>query len=451
MHLPSASVTAGDVVPKPAAPAAPGSVAARLRSPALRRLRWPVGVYLISRVFYLAIAVLDVHFRTSRANPAHLWHALRQWDGLWYVRVATHWYPRTLPPANTTLGHHYTTLGFEPLYSMVMWAGAHVIAHLDPSHAYPYEKAGLIIAFVCGGIATVLIGRLAERWWGPRAGRLSVLFLCLFPGSIVFSMVYGEGLMLMLVAGCLLALEDRRWLLAGVLAGFATAIEPVAFAIIPACAVVAVLELRRNGWGAWRAILAPLLAPAGAVAFGIYLWSWVGTPFASYIAQKRAWGEGSTPFVGLFDDVKTFAHEVRIFRDFQHTPLDMNLVSGVLGACVLIFALYVMWQIRNGATGRVVSAPFGGVLDRVIGGVGDGVGTGVSIGAWVWTAGVAVLSLSSAQTPPNPRLLLCAFPATLALAVGRRSKRGLWILLGITLVLTVAMSVDTFVGNGLRP
>jgi hypothetical protein len=426
-------------------------VAARLRSPAIRRLLWPLGVYLISRVFYLVIAVVDVHFRTSRAQPAHLWRALRQWDGLWYVRVATNWYPRTLPPANTTLGHHFTTLGFEPLYSMLMWAGAHVIAHLDPTHAYPYEKAGLIIALVCGGVAVVLIGRLAERWWGPRAGRLSVLFICLFPGSIVFSMVYSEGLMLMLVAGCLLALEDRRWLLAGVLAGFATAIEPVALAIIPACAVVAVLELRRHGWSAWRAILAPLLAPAGVVTFGIYLWSWVGTPFASYIAQKRAWGESSTPFLGLFDDVRSFGHEIKIFHGFQHSTLDMNYVSGVLGACLLVFALYVMWQIRHGAARRVVSAPFGGVLDRVIGSVTEGVGSGVSIGAWVWTAGVAVLSLSSAQTPPNPRLLLCAFPATLALIVSRRTKRGLWIVLGITLVLTVAMSVDTFVGNGLRP
>jgi hypothetical protein len=451
MDLRPASDTGGDAGTKPTAPSAQGSVTARLRSPALRRLRWPVGVYLISRVVYLVIAVIDVHIRTSVAKPAHLWHALRQWDGVWYVRLAAHGYPHKLPPPHIPIDTHFSTLGFEPLYSILMWLGAHAVTHLDPSNGYPYEKVGLIIALVCGGVATVLMGRLAERWWGPRAGRLSVLFICLFPGSIVFSMVYSEGLMLMLVAGCLLALEDRRWLLAGVLAGFATAIEPPALAIVPACAVVAVLELRREGWAAWRAILAPLLAPAGAVAVGIYLWSWVGTPFATYIAQRRAWGEGGTPFLGLFKAVKTFAHEIRIFRNFHHTPLDMNLPVGVLGACVLVFALYVMWHMRGGAADRVVSAPFGGVLDRVIGTVGEGVGTGVSIGAWVWTAGVAYLSLSSAQTPPNPRLLLCAFPATLALVVGQRSKRALWIVLGITAVLMVAMSIDTFVGNGLRP
>jgi hypothetical protein len=451
MDLPPAADTGGDAGTTPTASSARGSVAARLRSPALRRLRWPVGIYLISRAVYLLIAVIDVHIRTSAAKPAHLWHALRQWDGVWYVRLAAHWYPHHVPPPNTVIDTHYSTLGFEPLYSMMMWLGAHVIAHLDPTHAYPYEKAGLIIALVSGGVATVLIGRLAERWWGPRAGKLSVLFICLFPGSIVFSMVYTEGLLLALVAGCLLALEDRRWLLAGVLAGFSTAVEPVAFAIIPACAVVAALELRREGWSAWRVLSAPLLAPVGGVAVGIYLWSWAGTPLAILTTQKRAWGEGGTPFLGLLKAVKTFGHELRIFRNFHHTPLDINLPVGVLGACVLVYALYVMWQIRGGAQARVVSAPFGGALDRVIGGAGEGVGSGVSIGAWVWTAGVAYLSLSSAQTPPNPRLLLCAFPATIALAVGQRSKRALWIVLGITAVLMVAMSIDTFVGNGLRP
>jgi len=451
MDLPPAPDTGGDAGTKPTGPSAWGSVSARLRSPAVQRLRWPVGVYLISRVIYLVIAVIDVHFRTSTAKPAHLWHALRQWDGHWYVRMAGFGYPHHVPPPNTIIDTHYSTLGFEPLYSMLMWLGAHVLVHLDPSHTYPYEKTGLIIAVVCGGVATVLIGRLAGRWWGPRAERLSVLFICFFPGSIVCSMVYPEGLTLMLVAGSLLALEDRRWVLAGVLAAFAGAIEPLALAIVPACAVVALLELRREGRSAWRALLAPVLSPLGAIGVCIFMWSWTGTPFAVYIAQQRAWGEKGTPFGGLVSAVHVFGHELRTFRNFNSTPIDMNLPVGLLGACVLVYALYVMWQIRNGAEDRVVSAPLGGVVDRVIGTVGEGVGSGVSIGAWVWTAGVAYLGLSSAQTLPSPRLLLCAFPAVLALVVGQRSKRALWIVLAITAVLMVAMSIDTFVGNGLRP
>ena len=49
------------------------------------------------------------------------------------------------------------------------------------------------------------------------------MIFCLFPGSIVFSMVYAEGLLIPLAAGCILALQRRRWVMAGALAGLATA------------------------------------------------------------------------------------------------------------------------------------------------------------------------------------------------------------------------------------
>jgi hypothetical protein len=228
--------------------------------------------------------------------------------------------------------------------------------------------------------------------------------------------------MLMLIAGCLLALEDKRWLTAGLLAGLATAIEPVAFAIIPACAAVAAVELRRHGWAAKRALLAPLLAPAGAVAFAIFLWAWVGTPLATYQAQKLAWRETSSPF-GLWRAGVQFWQQLGLFHDYHTKSPDLNLPTGILGAIFLIFGLVLLWRRRSV----------------------------VSLGALVWTAGVAVLALSSNSTPPNPRMLLCAFPAVIVLAAERKSERSWRWLLGITVVLTVAMSIDTYVGSGLRP
>ena len=55
--------------------------------------------------------------------------------------------------------------------------------------------------------------------------------------------------MLPLAAGCILALQRRRWVLAGVLAGIATATEPEALVLVLVCAVSAALELRRSGCG----------------------------------------------------------------------------------------------------------------------------------------------------------------------------------------------------------
>ena len=108
--------------------------------------------------------------------------------------------------------------------------------------------AGVLISTAGGAIATYYVYRLAADWWDRQtAFRAAVLFI-VFPGSVVFSMVYSEGLLLPLAAGCLFALGRKRWLVAGLLAGFATAVQPVALALIVACAAAALAEWRRSGW-----------------------------------------------------------------------------------------------------------------------------------------------------------------------------------------------------------
>ncbi|MDP8960965.1 MAG: hypothetical protein M3N32_05035 [Actinomycetota bacterium] len=43
--------------------------------------------------------------------------------------------------------------------------------------------------------------------------------------------------------------------------------------------------------GAWRALVAPLLAPAGFVAFMVFRWRRTGEPRAWFSVQRRVWLE----------------------------------------------------------------------------------------------------------------------------------------------------------------
>ena len=241
--------------------------------------RFAIAVYLATRALLLLVALVNGSLRHHAFT-----HELAQWDGLWYREVANHGYPDHVV-------HLQSTLGFFPLYPMVVWLVSHAfvvpIAHWQ---ILSTTVAGVIVSGVGGLVAAVLVGRLAAGWWGEQAARRAVLLFCLFPGSVVFSMVYAEGIMIPLAVGCLLALQKKRWLLAGALAGLATATEPQALALVLACAVSAALELRRNR-RALRALLAPALSVVGAGAFAAFLWAWTGTPFASLIAQRDGWNE----------------------------------------------------------------------------------------------------------------------------------------------------------------
>jgi hypothetical protein len=369
-----------------------------------RRHRWILAVYLGSRVLLLAIALVEIPiFHRSISSE------LGNWDGFWYIKLATQGYPRSIP-------HVYSTLGFFPLYSMVIWLVAHVLF-------CSYLVAGLLISGVGGLVATVLVQRLATNWWGEQNGRRAVLFFCAFPGSIVFSMVYSEGILIPLVAGCLIALQKRRWLLAGILAGIATAIGPDAVAIVPACAVAALLELRRCGWrgrNAWRSLVAPVLSPVGLCAFGVFLWAWNGTPFACMEAQRYAWGE-KTDALALVKQARTLLDEINL-PHFDYHAINLNYISGTLGAVVLVVVLVLMAKKAYRPPGAAVT----------------------------WALGIAFLAVTSEFVPPNPRLLITAFPALLV-AVCYLKNRGFAWLISVSTAFLVVMSSITFVGMVLRP
>jgi hypothetical protein len=373
-------------------------------APALERLRWPFAIYMSSRVLYLLVAVVN--------SPLQHWsvrNELSNWDGVWYWRLAGLGYP-------DHIAHTQTTQGFFPLYPMGMWLVQHVFL-------CSIIVAGLLISGVGGFIATVLVQRLTAGWWGEEASRRAVIFFCFFPGSIVFSMVYSEGILIPLIAGCLLALERRRWLLAGVLAAFATAVGPTALAIIPACAAAALLEIRRRGWTdrqALKALIAPALAPLGIVAFGAFLWAWSGSPFATYYAQHHEWSEKTNP-LALVTLVLRLVNESDVMHDYL-LHVNLNYVAGVLGAGFLFWALWLLFKTRPR-----MSAP-----------------------AIVWTLGISILVLTSENVPPNPRMLMTAFPALLVVAYRLKGRAFSW-LMGVSVTLLVVMSAVSYVGTALRP
>lgn len=371
-------------------------------------LRWPVLTYGATRVGLLVLVVACDLIFGPFVPKTSISHEFANWDGWWYVRVATLGYP-------TQVSHAQTTLGFFPLYPMVMWLVSHLLFS-------SYVVGGLVVSLTGGLVATVLVQRLVTEWWGPQVARKAVLLFCLFPGSVVFSMDYSEGLLIPLSAGCMLALQKRRWVLAGSLAGLATAIDPDALVLVAMCLAAACLQLRRYGWHdaeARRSMAAPLLSPFGILAFAAFLKVWAGSAMASFVAQRDGWHE-STTILAVPQMLVTLVQEIA--SPSHLAAVNLNGVVGLLGTVFLVVALRWLWRDR-------FSLP---------------------IEVWVYVAAMTFLMLTSAHVPPNPRMLITTFPVVLVFAKwlhGRAFVRMAW-LTGASLV---GLSVLTYVGAVLRP
>jgi hypothetical protein len=384
----------------------------RLSEAARQELLWITVLYVAARGLLLLVAYLNGTF-----GHHNFLHELANWDGLWYRSLANHGYPDYVSFAQTNLG-------FFPLFPLAIFVVEQPLLLITNHDAvWCSTVAGALISGVGGLAATVMVHRLAEGWWDRETARRATILFVVFPGSVVFSMVYSEGLLLPLAAGCIYALERRRWVPAGILAGFGTVVQPVGLVLAPICLISALMEWRRWGWSlrpARRAFLAPVLSLTGVGAFTAFLWAWTGNPLATYIAQHHGWSETTTP-LSLWRMGEKLADEVD-FSHFNQPTINLNLVIGLIGGAVLLLWLVLVYFSRRE----------------------------ISREAILWTLAIAFLAYTSSNVPPLPRMLITAFPALMA--VGRYAQ-GRWfrVIVWGNGVLLAGLSMLTYYGFTLRP
>ena len=318
----------------------------------------PVGIFLASR----AVVLLALWFATRLAPERSLGEYASTWDGGWYLAAATGGYPDAVPEAAGS------TLAFFPVYPLLVRAA-------DGLPGVAPVEAALLVGGVAALLATVVIWLLGRALLGADVADRAVALLVFFPGSFVLSMVYAEGLMLLLASGCLLALVRRRWLLAGVLAALGTASRPNAVALVASCAWAAVVAIRSRG--SWRALVAPALAPLGMLGFFTYLWARTGEPTAWFQAQRAGWQERVIP-LAIVDDVQQLARDP--FVDMNNTVVVVGALLALAGVALLL---------RSRLPGEVV----------------------------VFAVVVLGLAFVSETLGPRPRFILAAFPVFYAVAV----------------------------------
>lgn len=357
-----------------------------------RALGYGIAAYLVSRLCVLAGAGVVASQRVVDANEAGLpqpgtgldliTEVLVSWDGKWYLEIVRNGYPHDIPPDITYFQPEARAAFFPVFPTLVRW--------LDVLLPAGDVLAALTLNFVLGLLAVVLVGRIARRVTADDevAARAMVLF-AVFPGSFVLSFAYSEATLVVAAAAAMLALLDQRWWLAGLLGAVATATRPNGVAIAVACAVAALLAIRRDR--EWKALVAPVLASIGFVAYQLFLWHHTGERFAWFRVQREAWEEG------------TSFGATAIGNTFSFLAAPFSSPTDALTMASLVALIAALWCLRK----RPLPAPLVAYVVVVI-----------------------VLMLLPATVTARPRFLFTAFPLVIPVAAWwpHRDKLG-WELL----------------------
>jgi hypothetical protein len=366
--------------------------------PRTRRFRWvlrPTLIYLVSRVVTLAAmgvaAVADHHTLAEEIG---------RWDSKWFIRAAANGWPSRLPMVHGHVAGN--TIAFLPGFPLTFrW--------LSELTGTSLLVAGTIVSEVTGLTATIAVWMLVRQYAGSKAADRGTLLLVLFPGSFVFSLVYAEGMIITLVAACLLALLHRRWVVAGVLAALASFVAPVALAVAVSCAWAAVVAIRRDR--TWSALAAPVLAPLGFVAYQLWLWRHTG--------DLSAWRQKE---LGGWHSYVSAAYPVHIITSFIGHPLVSTATINIVFAGIIITAVCAVVAFRQHLPAPVL----------------------------VYGLTVAVMAILARPIGPRPRFIMLAFPLVVAVGTRLRGKPYIAVVCVSTVAL-VALTVYSVVSYAVFP
>lgn len=340
--------------------------------PGWRPLATPVLAWFASRVMSLVAIGVGNHLR---GDGQLVVDALHLWDGNWYLTAAEGYqYPDV---AQAHLGQ--VDIAFFPLFPLVIRA----VASLPGMSTL---LAAIVVTAVSGAAALVVIWLLVHRLGGRDLADRATLLIAFFPGTIALTLVYSEGLMLAAAAGALLALVERRWLVAGVLGALASAARPNGIAVAVACAVASVLAIRRDG--DWKSLVAPAVAPLGMVLYLAWLWAVTGAADVWFRVQREGWGEGVDWGAATWRDLGEWYARLPLDLDFLDIPFIVHLRA--LGLLFLVVAVVLAIRWRPPAV------------------------------VWAYTIAVLAPALLSQTLGARPRFVFTAFPLLVAVAWAAR-------------------------------
>jgi hypothetical protein len=267
----------------------------------LTSLDRPITTALVVHVTVRVAAVLAViiavaiHPLGTGSIGGDLGAALGKSDGVWYLGIAHHGYGPQPPIGPNGVYTHLTSLAFFPLYPLLI----RVVAVTG----LPYLGAALAVTAVATAVAAVAIVEWARPVVGDRGAVTLLVIWELLPSSIVLSMVYAEGLFVAAAAGCLLALQRRRWLLGGVAAAVGGLTRPTGGCLVLAVAIAAAVEVRRHrravsgavsseGMPVMRLIAALGIAIAGLAASLIHVAVVTGRLDGWFWLERTVWNSG---------------------------------------------------------------------------------------------------------------------------------------------------------------
>jgi Gpi18-like mannosyltransferase len=201
------------------------------------------------------------------------------WDANWYTSIITDGYHLGQNFIGPDAGQ--TNLNFFPLFPALTW---------PLSLLLPAGIAGQIVANVFFLVGCFALHQFSRERFGTRIADYSVVSVCFFPGSFIFSASAPESLFFFLITLSFYQLSRSRWLLATIPAALLTITRSNGILILAPLGVEWLKRRRANTKTAdFKSLFYIFAIPLPLCAFMFYLFWHFSDAFAFVNAQRHFW------------------------------------------------------------------------------------------------------------------------------------------------------------------
>ncbi|MBE9208275.1 hypothetical protein IQ244_17410 [Nostoc sp. LEGE 06077] len=258
--------------------------------------------------------------------PKLSWELFSHWDGKWYRSIAVEGY-------NYANDGNQHSIAFYPLFPL--------ISRGIMMFGLPFEVAGTVLnncAFL--GALLILYSWVKERH-GTHVARWTTAVVAWCPFSLYGTVIYTEGLFLLLTTAALRAFDNRQYVWAAVCGALASATRATGITLLPTFLLVAWQEKKPLS-----AYIAGLCVPLGLISFSLYCAIAFKDPLA-FVHIQKTWAQPSWWFIlndaisvgrdSLIKVVMVFGGGYMLWY-FRHQLSKTAVVYGYCSLLLIIFS-----------------------------------------------------------------------------------------------------------------
>lgn len=298
-------------------------------------LKSDISIAFITAIIWQA-ALTIAGILLSADTSSTLGYMLR-WDAGWYQLIITDHYATNAASA-----------AFYPFFPLAIASLTELTFHL-----YSPQLLALILNTVCLGFGLTALLKIAKYFVSSNYRYLSILFFLAAPAAFFMNIFYGEALFIAIAFWSYLFALQRRWLLVGLLLAALTATRLPSLLFVGLCG----LEfLRAYDWNIKKIfntnILYFLLAPAGFISYGTYLWQTRGDFFAMFNAYSSTTDWAYHVFnLNIFQTIGRATYRtiraVAGKREFDNDILINHAIPLVCIALIFVSSIYLIIKLKG--------------------------------------------------------------------------------------------------------